>query len=103
MHWPGELLRQSSYAWKKIDTREILYTAIGREICYCTTFSAFNNTYLIFRQPIQLIHPPVNLRIDLCNLPLQIADSIQIILTRHERWGRCRRQRGQSLAVLVSP
>jgi len=42
-----------------------------------------HNLYLFFRQPIQHIDSLIDLGIHLCNLSLQSADSIQIILRPH--------------------
>src|SRR5687767_15970883 len=54
--------------------------------------SSFDLTYLLtlydlnflFSQPIQRIDPLADLRIDLCNLSLEVADSIQIVITQRE-------------------
>jgi hypothetical protein len=59
-----------------------LLSGLQHSTPYTITF-IFARSDLFFTQPIQDIHPLINLLIHAEDLPLKVADSIQIILTPH--------------------
>jgi hypothetical protein len=65
-----------SLTWGEGNIRQLLFIRHG--------LSSLNNFYFLIRQPIQPIHPLINLLIDLRDLTFQIPLSVQINLPPHE-------------------